>query len=506
MKDTADIYTVASNAIVVWDVVEHELFEEYSIGLTALERALHEEKEDAVWIEVRRILRRVRSALSATPLPFCHTSFGVARACQEIEPYVSQAQAQYSAETARMLGHLVWLMECLAISRDNPLGDRVIALGSGATSVGLLLPVARHKESVVRFVRSVKSMAGVEVVTPKELANRRPFAGLLVAGSLQWYRDDRHVVISPRAQVVHLLRWSWMRDSLPDTRLFAASRIGRWTKPDSPPTPSAQPNLLDGSDLVPRIDWGAITDKVGASDEPRTAESVAARVLMLTGGRAVAVSAARGTIHVVEPELEGAKRIREAEVHDLEVGDFVLLRSQGGGDLVVEVANQELGDSASALRALQDEWKAALRARVTASTYTSVATQLQRLGTVRANAQNLRNWMSPRSLKTASIEDFSGIMKLIGREADTDRFWEAMTKLDNAHRKAGHSIRRMLISVVASSDLRRLESEGTMEFQLPAQGGGRLTAFRIEAIAPEFVDVAENRVGRLVDAGDLWLE
>ncbi len=507
MNDAADIYAVASTAVVVWDSVDDSLFEEFSLGVSALERVLAEDREDDVWIEIRRILRRARSTVSATPLPFCHVSLGLEKSCHDIAPHVARADAQYSEEPVLMLKQLVALLETLAISPNNPLGEKVIELASGESGIGLLLPVARFKDPVLRFIRSIGSLSGVNVVTPQELADRRrPYAGLLVAGSLQWYRHDRHVVASPRAHVVHLLRWSWMRDSLPDTTLFAASRVGQRGQVDAPPAPRTKASLVEGTDLVPQIDWAAISNKFNDVRGPASGELVEARVLLLAGDRAVAVSGARGTVHIVEPELDGPKRIRESEVNDLEVGDFVLLRSQGGGDLVVEVANQELGPNAPSLRALQKEWKAALRSRVAASTYPSIAAQLVRLGAARASTQNLRNWMSPRSLKTANKEDFAGIMQLIGREDETDRFWEAMTVLDNAHRRAGHSIRRMLISVVADADLRLLETEGAMEFELKAKEGGRLTAIRVEAIAPDLVQVGENRIGRLVSAGDLWLE
>lgn len=507
MLDAAEIYAVASTAHVVWDSIEDPLFEEFSLGVNALERVLAEDKDDDFWIEVRRILRRARSAVSATPLPFCHLSLGLKRSCHDIAPLVARADAQYTDEPVRMLEQVVALLESLAVSPNNPLGERVVALGSGAREIGLLLPIARYKESVLRFIRSIGSLSGVNVLTPQELADcRRPYAGLLVTGSLQWYRHDRHVVVSPRAHVVHMLRWEWIRDSLPDTTFFAASRLGQCVQADSPPAPCTRSATLDAADLAPQIDWAALSNKFADEKGSASGESVEAIVLLLAGHRAVAVSGARGTIHIVEPELNGPKRIRESEVNDLEVGDFVLLRSQGGGDLVVEVANQELGKSATSLRALQNEWKAALRARVAASTYSSVVSQLHRLGAVRASPQNLRNWMSPRSLKTANIEDFVGIMKLIGREGEINRFWDAMNLLDNAHRRAGHSIRRMLISVVADADLRLLDTEGVMEFELKAKDGGRLTAIRVEAIAPDPIQVGENRIGRLVSAGDLWLE
>src|SRR5271155_197315 len=93
MGEAADIYAVTSTAVIAWDIVEHPLFEEFSVGLNGLERVLGDDGEDDLWLEIRRILRRARSAVSATPLPFRHTGLGVAMACHDLRPRLARARA-----------------------------------------------------------------------------------------------------------------------------------------------------------------------------------------------------------------------------------------------------------------------------------------------------------------------------------------------------------------------------------------------------------------------------
>ena len=504
MNEAAGIYAVAAHAEVSWETVDHPLFQEFSLGITDLDKALGEYRDHDFWQDTCLQLRRIRFAITVTPLPFRDPALGVAHACAELGPRVVRANAQYSGEPAQRLAYLHELLKKVAECHDNPLGDKVLAIASETAATGLLLPNPRYQGAVTRFIDTYAADSALSVLTPRELSVHPPMTSLIVIGTSYLYRNDRHVVVSPRAFAVYLVRWAWVNDSFPDPDIFTESRRGEWARATSP-TPRASRRRLDGADIVPHIDWRAIEERVGERGAARPGELVLSKVLLLTGGWAVAVSGEAGTIRVVEPDLGGAERIPDCDVDEIEVGDFVLLRSQGGGDLVVDIANQELGADAKVLRSLQREWKIALRDSVGASTRGAVARQLRALGSKHANINNLRNWMSPRSLRTGHMDDFEAIMKLIGRESETAKFWSAMDKLENAHRRAGHRIRQMLINVVADADLQRLETEGIMEFELEDKVGGSLTAYRVEEVAPELIEVSEHRVGRLVEATDLWL-
>ena len=85
-------------------------------------------------------------------------------------------------------------------------------------------------------------------------------------------------------------------------------------------------------------------------------------------------------------------------------------------------------------------------------------------------------------------------MRTLGLESDSMKYWNLMGELDSAHRKAGFEIREQLEDQVEASDLSVLEAMGRADFTLP-QGGGALTAFRVEEISPDTARVPEQQLG-----------
>jgi hypothetical protein len=69
-----------------------------------------------------------------------------------------------------------------------------------------------------------------------------------------------------------------------------------------------------------------------------------------------------------------------------------------------------------------------------------------------------------------------------------------MGNLDAAHLRAGQAIRRQLEEQAEVADLSTLERTGTLDFSLP-EGGGALSAYRIEEISPTVVSVPEQHIG-----------
>ena len=126
--------------------------------------------------------------------------------------------------------------------------------------------------------------------------------------------------------------------------------------------------------------------------------------------------------------------------------------------------------------------------------------RLKTAGSKIANYQNLRNWMSPRSIRTLKKEDFDAIFRVIGLAEDADRYWSMMAVIDQAHGHAGTLIRRRLLEQVQSADLSPLQTEGRQDFELPGEvGGGGLTAVRIVAMSSEVVEAHPSAVHRLVE-------
>ena len=85
-------------------------------------------------------------------------------------------------------------------------------------------------------------------------------------------------------------------------------------------------------------------------------------------------------------------------------------------------------------------------------------------------------------------------MEVTGLGEEAAGYWSAMDRLEGAHRRAGLEIREQLEAQAEQSDLSQLDELGRLDFTLP-EGGGALTAFRVEAVSPEIVRVPYTTVG-----------
>ena len=183
-------------------------------------------------------------------------------------------------------------------------------------------------------------------------------------------------------------------------------------------------------------------------------------------------------------------------LNDLRAGTYVILRTGGGGDYIVAEADLHfLGERASEVRAAQQRWKSLLREKVTKTSLIEVSLQLIEMGSSTADEMNVRNYMSPRSIRTRSPEDFRAIMRVVGLGDDWERYWDMMGEIDNAHRHAGHRIRKQLLKRLVELDLNELERIGYMEMTLPGVDAGSLSVFRVVDVSPDTELVPIHRLG-----------
>ena len=196
--------------------------------------------------------------------------------------------------------------------------------------------------------------------------------------------------------------------------------------------------------------------------------------------------------------LSGSSIIK-ISVDQIEPGMYLLLRTEGGGEYIYEMANYILGDKAEEVRKAQNYWKSLLRKAILAKSLHGVITELKQLDSIKANEVNVRNWASYRSIKTEQYADFLAIMKLIGLENETRQYWDMMALINSAHSRAGQSIRRQLLDKVRSIDLTGLKRTGKMEFHIEESDAGSITAFRVQEVQREPIEVPYFRINKLFD-------
>jgi hypothetical protein len=261
------------------------------------------------------------------------------------------------------------------------------------------------------------------------------------------------------------------------------------------------------------IDWlwysgSGLSDlarRVSATEETDRHDAIRAIPVALEGDRAAFLEAEDGaSVMVIDLEERGKRRVRRVPTADIEEGMFILLRVGGGGDLIVPVADSLMKERAPDCRRLQSDWKARLRERIRASSLFEASIALLEHGSLRANESNLRRWAWERSIKPDRREDFCAILRLVGLEAETEKYFAAMRLIERAHAKAGQAIRRVLLERVRTSDLGDLERLGAMEFDIPGAHAGRMLAARVLRVGEEPVFVNASYVGRPFERGATW--
>ena len=226
---------------------------------------------------------------------------------------------------------------------------------------------------------------------------------------------------------------------------------------------------------------------------------------MLAGGNAAFLEADSGSIvDAVRPEEKKGRRVHRDGVRRLAPGDYVLLRTRDGSDDLIRVlADRLLGERAKPLREQQQRWKTAVAAAVGRRGHEDVMRDLRARG---LQANNLRFWLGPDSIRTARESDFRILMEFAGIGDDADRLWRLMASLERAHTIAGVRLRQALEEEVEKLDMVTLQRDGFMAVELGLSGAGALGIFRVEGFSPDASPVPRSWlrvVQKLED--DSWL-
>ncbi|MEP7013727.1 MAG: hypothetical protein ABJC13_25685, partial [Acidobacteriota bacterium] len=198
----------------------------------------------------------------------------------------------------------------------------------------------------------------------------------------------------------------------------------------------------------PEPDWEEIKRRAFEESDPAATkhghDAVEARLFLLGQGLAVFLDVShRSKSLVIDPEADDEARVTRILSDEILPGKFLLQRTEGGGDYIVPLADKILGERAQPSRAMQSEWKGRLRAAVAESPQPDVNSRLMDvsvrlldLGAHLADETNLRYWMSSRNICTRDRRDFQAILRLVGLESESERYWSVMRQILAAHHLA----------------------------------------------------------------------
>ena len=490
LAEVNECYRYAALTKIRRHIITHDAFNSFCASLQGFIRELGEATEDRYWQPFLRYLSRYRFVQSATPVPFDNaTAFSPAKV-NDCETSLGLGLTIYPT-FALPARELLEKHVSIAAQRRNPLLDAIKEHQTDESAIvvkdrGLVSPT---EEAILSTLTRT-----TRVLIPAQLNQHECFGQLIVLGPARWFPD--YVFTAPRAARIDIMQYGWIRDTWKPAPSFISAAPQTAQGPVFP-TNHGLPATIDAESALPTINWSAIVQHAKATAEHDHDEREA-RLLLLEGGGAVFLEKdEQASIRIIDL-AGGDKPVKRAHSNELVPGMFVLLRTSGGGDYIVPIADRILGPQAESARAKQRQWKELLRKIVRKEGAIAAVEKLRLYGSRIANETNLRNWMLDRSIKTAAYEDFAAIMTLIGAAKDAHTCWDTMGLIDRAHRKAGFHIGRLLLRQIRAADLTELQDHGTFEFTIPNEDGGSITAFRIEQIASDTYRIPHSRLGHII--------
>lgn len=505
LQDAEAIYSCGQRCRIVRHRISCQPLRKFAISVTQLERDIGGADNEEYWSSFLRILKRIRYELSAAPLPHRYHQelfAGLGNLPQDMIGLCRLAYPGLHEITTLVVSQLEYL---LAVD-INPLLDKLLELVSDTTVTpddGIVVHASRLIPPVTELITSYQDLRVLNILTSPGIQADRCFNTLFVFGPMSWYPPS--IFLAPRAATIHNIAFGWTRDSWKPRPVFAGSfSIYQPRQPQVQSIEAELENGIDPESILPTLDWVSLANKAGSESQGPGIDEVSAIGFSLEGGFAVFLEDA-DEAKVLVIDLDSSSQedlVKKVLVSSIVPGMFLLLRTSGGGDYLVEVADRIMGARAEEARTTQRHWKQLLRGQVEQRGISEVSISLQRLGARLASEANVRNWMSYRNIKTQKYGDFHAVMQLIGLGDRSKTYWSKMRFIDSAHRKAGMVIRRLLLQEISRADLDQLARIGRMEFHLSDQDSGSLTAFRVESVSHTSVHMPSWRLGVVVRIED----
>jgi hypothetical protein len=373
----------------------------------------------------------------------------------------------------------------------------------------------------------------VRFLSPFELRRNAFYDRLIVFGAPQWYSRKAldFLFHAPRSPALDVIAFRWIRNHVPPAPSFPATQPPFYKGAKLKGVTVHQPPELDPDEedpqaVFPTLNVDKLKKTLGASQTPTSdpqddEDETEARLAFLTGNKAVFLEIAdsassylidfSGDSIDAEP-ASGQSNGSEAGTFfgrclnsDLEPGMFLLLRTEGGGDLVQQNADRILSATPQYKPDLQARWKALLAEQIRDKGVGSVFAELVLKGGTPVGTQTIRNWKSSRNVRPDS-PNFEVLLSILGLSGSTDAIAANARLVFQARLRAGMQIRRLLLAEIKGADLSALTREGSMTFYLPHQGGGgSMTAFRLEKLLPDTHMIPYNKIGHAFElTEDLW--
>ncbi len=495
--DIAYLYEQSSTTKISRHRIEYPTLGKFCVSLTGFCSILDELANEEYWLKFLIPLKRLRFGLCAAPFSQEYKHHRISSVVEELRCHLRFCVQLYPDLADQAFVVLSTVADLLSENQD-PLLDKLVELTNVEQKVAWVIKESRlisHVEEVIAGLR----IPGLCVTHPFQLKGLTCYDQIIVIGPSRWFPD--YIFTAVRSNQIHILLYDWIRDEWEPEKAFVDPHESSGLSNEKQKSVEEY-KTGDGWGSIDADDLSNIVDKVESvmsslNNKGRDEyEDVEAICVLLEGDWVVFVEATEGAkALIIDPDEESDDRFSRIFVKDIQPGTFVLVRTSGGGDYIVPMANKFLGSLAQKAREYQNHWKELLRIYVRNRGLFETCIDLIDLGSEIANETNVRNWMSPRSIRTKTSRDFFAIMELVGLKDKKGEYWNMMSHINKAHLKAGFEIRDILLNQVRDLDMEDLQKQGKMDFKLSDDDEGGLTAFRVERVLRERVQVPYSRIG-----------
>lgn len=502
--------------------VVHPGLRAWALGVRRFCNGVPEElRQHPLWRETVIRLRFISSELCSTPLPFCVLGETHRAGLETLTETAAGARTgfpQLVEDALPLIERAIRFSE----GHDNPLLESAIEAGvleHDDGPVALLLARGKRLEAVGAELDELGANSVIPCVSPDTLGESAALARVLCIGPANAFSES--VLFAPAADEVVFLGFDFFAPLRSPRSLSPRRRTGvdRWDSvglsvPSGVASPGEVPEEATGPEqpleanfVVPNLDWRIfIKSVVEPAEDDSSGEGtplVEARPILLSGGFVVLMGGHEGAKASTVQFNGGVAEVHAQRVGGLEPGTYLLVRTEGGGDLVLELSWRLLGKQRDEIETAQLTWKVALLEEIRLRGVSQAAEWLNQEGVASANEATLRYWVSADSIQPGSEADFHRLMQVLGLGQHATSTWAMGRAIRAARLKAAWRIRRRLLKEVA----RTSESDfaaGRLEFSLGE--GGTLAAWRVIEVAPETTLVNPSRIGLPESVEEqLWL-
>lgn len=373
-------------------------------------------------------------------------------------------------------------------------------------SAVLILRDNRFKEQTINLLKGYQEAINIEVRKSNELRNHPKVDRVFYVGSMKSLRrlDDEFLLRAPVTDEFEFFELSHTgKIQNAGLDVFALEPGKGFSLNQAPAV-----GILDG--FKPKTATQVADEEFEGDDSVASSElefetshlrAVDAFRAILGGGYGANLSA-EGDVFIAHCRNQGAAltctKIEKKEVIDLEPGDFVVLTTDGSGDMIAPYADQIIGPRAKTYRELQLAWKRDLAKLVIEAGTAHVIKELRSNSGFEISASNLRQWLGLTVHGPGKERPrlFDAVLKLLKRDDKIPIHKEALDEIREASMKAGHQLQSELRRKLSGMDMSTVLSDGFMEFRLDSNGPAK-TIFELQKLDTAVRSVNPHYINRV---------